>query len=138
MLLMLRKVLLLILVFMSNVQALLLVDMHRLVENVGVAYATKGPGFTNLLTAMADAYYDSIPVLFITAHSAATLPEGCRLVADQDMDTCGMVRNITKYAKRIDDIEEISISLEKACQIAKDGRKGPVVLDIAASLFKKK
>lgn len=104
---------------------------------LGVAYATKGPGFTNLLTAMADAYYDSIPVLFITAHSAATLPEGCRLVADQDMDTCGMVRNITKYAKRIDDIEEISISLEKACQIAKDGRKGPVFLDIAASLFKK-
>lgn len=104
---------------------------------LGVAYATKGPGFTNMLTAMADAYYDSIPVLFITAHSAATLPEGCRLVADQDMDTCGMVRNITKYAKRIDDIEEISISLEKACQIAKDGRKGPVFLDIAASLFKK-
>lgn len=104
---------------------------------LGVAYATKGPGFTNLLTAMADAYYDSIPVLFITAHSAATLPEGCRLVADQDMDTCGMVRNITKYAKRIDNIEEISISLEKACQIAKDGRKGPVFLDIAASLFKK-
>ena len=104
---------------------------------LGVAYATKGPGFTNLLTAMADAYYDSIPVLFITAHSAATLPEGCRLVADQDMDTCGMVRNITKYAKRIDDIEKISISLEKACQIAKDGRKGPVFLDIAASLFKK-
>ena len=104
---------------------------------LGVAYTTKGPGFTNLLTAMADAYYDSIPVLFITAHSAATLPEGCRLVADQDMDTCGMVRNITKYAKRIDDIEEISISLEKACQIAKDGRKGPVFLDIAANLFKK-
>lgn len=106
-------------------------------RKLGVAYATKGPGFTNLLTAMADAYYDSIPVLFITAHSAATLPEDCRLVADQDMDTCGMVRNITKYAKRIDDIEEISISLEKACQIAKDGRKGPVFLDIAASLFKK-
>ena len=46
-------------------------------RKLGVAYATKGPGFTNLLTAMADAYYDSIPVLFITAHSAATLPEGC-------------------------------------------------------------
>ena len=104
---------------------------------LGVAYATKGPGFTNLLTAMADAYYDSIPVLFLTAHSAATLPDGCRLVADQDMDTCGMVRNITKYAKRIDDIEEISISLEKACQIAMEGRKGPVFLDIAANLFKK-
>lgn len=105
--------------------------------NIGVAYATKGPGFTNLLTAMADAYYDSIPVLFITAHSAAILPEGCRLVADQDMDTCGMVRNITKYAKRVDDIDEVAECLQEACRIAKDGRKGPVFLDIAAGLFKK-
>ena len=71
----------------------------QLKNTVGVAYATKGPGFTNLLTAIADAYYDSIPVLFITAHTAASLPDGCRLVADQDMDTCAMVRNITKYAK---------------------------------------
>lgn len=104
---------------------------------LGVAYATKGPGFTNLLTAMADAYYDSIPVLFITAHSAATLPKGCRLVADQDMDSCSMVRNITKYSKRIDNLEELPESLEKACRIAKEGRKGPVFLDIAANLFKK-
>lgn len=105
--------------------------------NLGVAYATKGPGFTNLLTAMADAYYDSIPVLFITAHTAASLPDGCRLVADQDMDTCGMVRGITKYAARIDQIEEVAICLEKACKTAMEGRKGPVFLDIAASLFKK-
>lgn len=103
---------------------------------LGVAYATKGPGFTNLLTAMADAYYDSIPVLFLTAHSAATLPDGCRLVADQDMDTCGMVKRMTKYAQRIDNLETLPKALVDACCIAMEGRKGPVFLDIAASLFK--
>lgn len=106
-------------------------------NKLGVAYATKGPGFTNLITAIADAYYDSIPVLYITAHTAATLPKGCRLVADQDMDTCSMVNNITKYAKRVDCIDEIIPSVEEAVRIATDGRKGPVFLDIAAYLFKK-
>lgn len=106
-------------------------------NKLGVAYATKGPGFTNLITAIADAYYDSIPVLYITAHTAAILPQGCRLVVDQDMDTCSMVNNITKYAKRVDCIDEIIPSVIKAVRIATDGRKGPVFLDIAASLFKK-
>ena len=106
-------------------------------NKLGVAYATKGPGFTNLITAIADAYYDSIPVLYITAHTASTLPQGCRLVADQDMDTCSMINNITKYAKRVDCIDEIIPSVEEAVKIATDGRKGPVFLDIAAYLFKK-
>ena len=44
-------------------------------DTIGVAYATKGPGFTNLMTAIADAYYDSLPVVFITAHTAKELPE---------------------------------------------------------------
>ena len=109
----------------------------QLKNTVGVAYATKGPGFTNLLTAIADAYYDSIPVLFIIAHTAASLPDGCRLVADQDMDTCAMVRNITKYAKRIDNVEDIVVSLQNAYEIALEGRKGPVFLDFAAGLFRK-
>lgn len=109
----------------------------QLKNTIGVAYATKGPGFTNLLTAIADAYYDSIPVLFITAHTAESLPDGCRLAADQDMDTCTMVRNITKYAERIDNVEDIVASLQNAYEIALEGRKGPVFLDFAASLFRK-
>ena len=51
---------------------------------LGVAYATRGPGFTNLITAIAEAYYDSLPVLFITAHSASCPPEGMRIMADQE------------------------------------------------------
>lgn len=105
-------------------------------KRLGVAYATKGPGFTNLITAIADAYYDSIPVLFITSHSATALPQRCRLIADQDMDTCSMIKNITKYSKRVDNLEEVATSLINAVKIAQSGRKGPTFLDIAANLFK--
>ena len=104
---------------------------------IGVAYATRGPGFTNLITAIADAYYDSLPTLFITAHSAACPPEGMRVMADQEMDTCSMVSNITKMAVRVDDEATFAETIDKALSVAMEGRKGPVLLDIASALFKK-
>ncbi len=104
---------------------------------IGVAYATRGPGFTNLITAIADAYYDSLPTLFITAHSAPCPPEGMRAMADQEMDTCSMVRNITKMAVRVDDGSTFAETIDKALSVAKESRKGPVFLDIASALFKK-
>ena len=104
---------------------------------IGVAYATRGPGFTNLITAIADAYYDSLPTLFITAHSAPCPPEGMRVMADQEMDTCSMVRNITKMAIRVDDDATFAETIDKALSVAAEGRKGPVFLDIASALFKK-
>lgn len=103
---------------------------------LGVAYATRGPGFTNLLSPMADAYYDSIPVLFVTGHTTSTLPTQARVIEDQEMDTCAMVRNITKYAKRVDSLDEVQSSLEEAYRLAMEGRKGPVFLDIKTSLYK--
>ena len=102
---------------------------------LGVAYATRGPGFTNLISAIADAYYDSLPVLFITAHAAACPPEGMRVMADQEMDTCSMVKNITKEALRLDDKETFSKDFEKLCDIALEGRKGPVFLDVATTIL---
>lgn len=104
---------------------------------LGVAYATRGPGFTNLITAIADAYCDSIPTLFITAHASPQQVCNMRVMTDQEIDTCSMVRNITKYAKRIDDILDAPIALNEACDIAMTGRKGPVFIDIAADLFNK-
>lgn len=104
---------------------------------IGVAYATRGPGFTNLITAIADAYYDSLPSLFITAHSAPCPPEGMRAMADQEMDTCSMVRNITKIAVRVDDDSTFAETIDKALLVATEGRKGPIFLDIASALFKK-
>lgn len=105
-------------------------------DKVGVAYATRGPGFTNLITPIADAYYDSIPVLFFTAHAVSALPNEGRLVANQEMDTCGMVRNITKYAVRIDRVEDVIPQINKAWSEATSGRKGPVLIDIATCLFR--
>lgn len=105
--------------------------------NIGVAYATRGPGFTNLITAIADAYYDSLPTLFITAHSAPCPPEGMRVMADQEMDTCSMVRNITKLAFRLDDESTFSENINHALSTAVEGRKGPVFIDVSTALLKK-
>lgn len=104
--------------------------------NLGVAYATRGPGFTNMITAIADAYCDSVPTLFITSH-AAELNSAMRLSANQEIDTCAMVEKVTKFCKRIDSVEDFAASLEFACQLATTGRKGPVFLDIASKLWKK-
>ena len=103
--------------------------------NLGVAYATRGPGFTNLITAIADAYYDSLPVLFITAHSAPCPPNGMRVMADQEMDTCSMVRNITKKAARLDDPMSFADDFEELCETALNGRKGPVFLDVSTKIL---
>ena len=102
---------------------------------LGVAYATRGPGFTNLITAIADAYYDSLPVLFITAHSAPCPPNGMRVMADQEMDTCSMVRNITKKAARLDDPMSFADDFEELCETALNGRKGPVFLDVSTKVL---
>lgn len=102
---------------------------------IGVAYATRGPGFTNLISAVADAYYDSLPVLFITAHTASCPPEGMRVMADQEMDTCSMVRNITKESLRLDNIDSFATEFEWLCDRAMEGRKGPVLLDVAARIL---
>ncbi|MPL93528.1 Acetolactate synthase isozyme 2 large subunit [bioreactor metagenome] len=104
---------------------------------LGVAYATRGPGFTNMITAIADAYCDSTPVLFITAHSSKFLNRNMRVMYDQEIDTCSMVRNITKFSARIDDVNDIPSILNKACIIALDGRRGPVFLDFASDIFSK-
>lgn len=103
---------------------------------LGVAYATRGPGFTNLVTAIADAYCDSVPVLFITSHVGKILNSDIRLTNNQEIDTCAMVKGVTKYAKRIDSPENFANSLEEACCFATEGRKGPVFIDVVSSVWK--
>ena len=104
---------------------------------MGVAYSTRGPGFTNMITAIADAYYDSVPTMFITAHSAIELNTDMRVLNNQEIDTICMVKNVTKYAKRIDKLEEFQKEISLACRLANEGRKGPVFLDIYNQLFAK-
>lgn len=103
---------------------------------LGVAYATRGPGFTNLVTAITDAYCDSIPVLFLTSHAVAPKHKGMRIEANQEVDTCEMVKNVTKYCKRVTSIEDFVPSLYDAYKYAMSGRRGPVFLDISAKLWK--
>lgn len=102
---------------------------------VGVAYATRGPGFTNMLTAMADAYYDSIPTMFFTAHSTPKLVSEMRVMNNQEIDTVELAKSITKKSYRIDDIKELKTAIIQAYGIAVSGRKGPVFLDIQTSVF---
>lgn len=104
---------------------------------LGVAYATRGPGFTNLISAIADAYYDSIPVLFIVGHSSAELNPTMRVMFDQELDTCSVIKSITKYAARVDSVDNIIECLNDAYRLAMDGRKGPVFLDISSNILKK-
>lgn len=102
---------------------------------LGMAYATRGPGFTNLVTPIADAYYDSVPVLYITAHSATCPPNGMRVMADQEIDTCSIVRNITKKALRLDDTASFAQEFKNLCKVALTGRKGPVFLDVSTKIL---
>jgi len=104
---------------------------------LGVAYATRGPGFTNLITPIADAFYDSLPTLFITAHAAECPPDGMRVMADQEMDTIAMVGGITKLAIRMDSVETFAKNFDYALKVATTGRKGPVFMDISTSLWRK-
>lgn len=104
-------------------------------NSLGVAYATRGPGITNMITAIADAYCDSIPVLFLTAHGAQHSNLEMRVEADQEVDFTPMLSGITKYAARVDRAEELYPMLENAYCQATTGRLGPVVLDVSAQVL---
>lgn len=99
----------------------------------GVAYATSGPGATNLITGIANAFFDSIPCIFITGqvnvNDLKTIP-GMRQNGFQEMDIVSLVRPITKYVVQITDAARIPFELKRAYAEAMSGRKGPVLLDI--------
>lgn len=102
-------------------------------KNVGVAMATSGPGATNLLTGVADAYFDSIPVIYITGQVNTyeyKYDKPIRQQGFQEMDVVSIVEPITKYTCFVENCENILYELEKAYQIAISGRPGPVLLDI--------
>ena len=102
-------------------------------ENVGVATSSGAPSSCNLVAGIANAFFDSVPCLFLvgSVHSKALRksPE-IRQNAFEELDMVSMVSGITKYAVRVDDPRDIRYYMEKALHIAREGRKGPVVLDI--------
>lgn len=105
----------------------------RVSGGVGVAIATSGPGAANLISGIANAYYDSIPVLFITGQDYlrnVVNPNHARQNGFQDMDIVSMSKPVVKYAVRLDNPEDVRKEFDKALRIATSGRKGPVLLDI--------
>ena len=104
---------------------------------IGVAFVTSGPGATNLVTGIANAYFDSIPTIFFSGQVDTYSLKGnlpIRQRGFQETDVVSMVRGITKYAVRVDKTEDIKYELEKAIHIAKEGNPGPVLLDIPADV----
>lgn len=94
---------------------------------VGVALATSGPGATNLVTAVADAYLDSRPVVFLTGQVIKGL---VGTDAFQEVDTVGITRPITKHSYIVKEADDIGGVLRQAFYIASTGRPRPVVVDI--------
>lgn len=104
---------------------------------IGVAFATSGPGATNLVTGIANAYFDSIPVLFLTGQVDTYALKGnlpIRQKGFQETDIVSITRSITKYAVRIDSPNDVKYELEKAYYIATHGNPGPVLLDLPADV----
>lgn len=99
----------------------------RATGKVGVCMATSGPGATNLVTGIATAYMDSIPLVAITANVGVAL-----LGKDsfQEIDIAGVVMPITKYSFIVKNVHELADTMRRAFKIAQSGRPGPVLIDI--------
>ena len=103
----------------------------------GVAICTSGPGVTNMMTGIADAYFGSIPVIYITGQVNTyeyKYDKPIRQQGFQEMDVVSLVKPITKYAVMVDNAENFRYELEKAVHIATTGRKGPVVIDLPMNI----
>lgn len=105
----------------------------RINENLGVAMVTTGPGATNAITAVAGAWIESVPLLVISGQvKRADLLRGAplRQKGVQEVDIVSVVEPITKYAVTIERPEDIRRQLERAVFLARDGRAGPVWIDV--------
>ena len=105
----------------------------RSTGKVGVCMVTSGPGATNLVTGIATAYSDSVPMVCITGQVDLSLMGND---AFQEVDTVGIVRNVCKYAITIRDRKDLGRILKEAFYIARTGRPGPVVVDIPKNIQK--
>jgi acetolactate synthase-1/2/3 large subunit len=100
----------------------------RATGKVGVCIATSGPGATNLVTGLATAHMDSAPMVAITGQVATPL---IGTDAFQEVDIVGITQPITKHNYLVTDVQELPTVLKEAFHIARTGRPGPVLIDIA-------
>jgi len=99
----------------------------RATGKVGVCLATSGPGATNLVTGIATAYMDSIPMVAITGQVKTSLIGND---AFQEADVTGITRPITKHNYLVKNVEDLSLVIKEAFYVASTGRPGPVVIDL--------
>jgi len=104
----------------------------RVTGKTGVVFATSGPGATNLVTGIANAYMDSVPLVLITGQVASHF---IGTDAFQEADITGITLPITKHNYLVKDIEDLPAVLSEAFYIASTGRRGPVLIDIAKDVF---
>ena len=99
----------------------------RATGKVGVCFATSGPGATNLVTGIATAYMDSVPMVAITCNVTVPL-----LGRDsfQEIDIAGVTMPITKHSYIVKNVKDLAKTLRNAFRIAKEGRPGPVLVDV--------
>lgn len=104
----------------------------RLSNNMGSVMVTSGPGATNILTGLACSWYDSIPVIYLTGQVRTweLSDENQRQLGFQETDIVSIVKSVTKYAVTIQDPRDLVYEIEKAIYLARDGRPGPVLIDL--------
>jgi len=105
----------------------------RATGKVGVCLATSGPGATNLVTGIANAYMDSIPMVAITGQVGTTLIGND---AFQEADITGITRPVTKHNFLVKDVKDLSRIIREAFYIASTGRPGPVLIDLPVDVQK--
>lgn len=106
-------------------------------KDCACAYSTSGPGAVNLLSGVANAYFDSLPVIFLTGQMNTyehTGIKGLRQQAFQEIDIVSMAKPVTKYCVQVQRAEDIVEELNKAYHIAMTGRRGPVLLDLPMNI----
>ena len=104
----------------------------RATGKVGVVFATSGPGATNLVTGISTAYTDSVPLVCITGQVANSY---IGKDSFQEADVCGITTPITKHNYLVKKVEDLPRVLKEAFYIARTGRPGPVVIDVAKDVF---
>lgn len=116
-------------------------EMHyRVSGNIGAAFATSGPGATNLATGICGAFFDSVPCIYITGQVSTTRSNkgtGARQIGFQETNSVEMFNKVTKFSAKVEKAKDIKFYLEKALHMAKSGRMGPVLIDVPDDIQRK-
>lgn len=106
----------------------------RVMDKCGVALVTSGPGATNTITGLANAYLDGFPLVVITGQVSSSLIGND---AFQEADIVGITRSCTKHNYLVKDVNDLARTIKEAFYIANTGKKGPVVVDLAKDILDK-